>query len=187
MSIIGITAHAQVRLDVKTSWSEKKGLAAAKLGLLSAIDAAEWAANEEFGEDYAVWLRNLRKFTGTNDSLIVALDIEIREPSLFGPGTLKGTEHVEVRYRIPGAGTASPTDAAFTRAEERARDIETYSDLISGAVASFVPKGGSLVRPVLQKILTGVGIVPRHEEIVEAVILGTAVEAALRKSLSRPL
>jgi hypothetical protein len=58
---------------------------------------SDWGSVTEFGEDYALWLRNIRH-EHVGDSIRVTLDLELRSGSLFEEGDLISTRSIVATY-----------------------------------------------------------------------------------------
>ena len=168
-------AQAQVRIDVKTKWVEKKELAAAKHGVIAAIGADPETAVTEFGEDYALWIKNLHRTKEGKERVVVTLDLELRKPSLMGEGELIEKKEVRLRYdpRVLDSLRSDQGTAATITAQREEHDY--WNRLIGTAIGNLVPKGGAFVAPILTALLHNVNAPPSPEEICEAVLIGARV------------
>lgn len=165
---------AQVRIDVKTKWLEKKELTAAKQGIIAAINAAPSTAVTEFGEDYALWIKNLHRAKGMNDTVVVTLDLELRKPSFVSQGDLIAKHELVLRYDPRSLDSLRLLGEVSTTIAACRREYEYWNRLIGTAVANVVPKGGTLVAPVVTAVLQKVNQAPTLEEFCEAVLIGVA-------------
>lgn len=165
-------AQAQVRIDVKTKWLEKKELTAAKHGVIAAIEADPAIAVTEFGEDYALWIKNLHRTKEGKERVVVTLDLELRKPSLMGEGELMEKKRLMLRYdpRALDSLRSDQGTAATITAQREEHDY--WNRLIGTAIGNLVPKGGAFVAPVLTALLHNVNAPPSPEEICEAVLIG---------------
>lgn len=163
---------AQVRIDVKTKWLEKKELTAAKHGVIAAIEADPAIAVTEFGEDYALWIKNLHRTKEGKERVVVTLDLELRKPSLMGEGELIEKKEVRLRYdsRVLDSLRSERGTAATITAQREEHDY--WNRLIGTAIGNLVPKGGAFVVPVLTALLHNVNAPPSPEEVCEAVLIG---------------
>jgi hypothetical protein len=102
---------AQVLIDVKTKFSEKKELHFLKLALMTSLDTTGWARTSEIGEHFSVWLKNYRSW-GSGDSICSECDLEIHPPSLLTEGECLNASHLLVGFDTSGlAPNLEPTDS----------------------------------------------------------------------------
>lgn len=183
--VLSPSLSAQVRIDVKTKWLEKKELTAAKQGIIAAINAAPSTAVTEFGEDYALWIKNLHRAKGMNDTVVVTLDLELRKPSFVSQGDLIAKHELVLRYDPHSLDSLRLLeDVANTIAVCR-REYEYWNHLIGAAVANVVPKGGALVAPVVTALLHKVNEAPTPEQLCEAVLIGVVVVEWMDSEIAR--
>lgn len=175
---------AQVRIDVKTKWLEKKELTATKGGVIAAIDAAPSMVITEFGEDYALWLKNLHRTTEGEELVVLTLDLELRKPSLVSEGDLIAKSVLVLRYdpRSLDSLRSEPEMTATIRAQHDQYDH--WNRLIAGTLGNLVPKGGAIIAPILTALLQEVNEAPAPEEICEAVLVGVRVVEWLQGRVS---
>lgn len=164
-----------VTFDVKTPFSEKLDLAAAKNGTVLILMESEWGGVREYGEDYALWLRDIRR--GRNgDSVTVTLQVELRAASLFGEGTLLDSRSISAAYH-PQDDWARHGSAG---AVELVCGIETCAEIGTMVAGIFHPAAATLVRTAAEGLETLMpGSLPQMK--LEAMILGTKVAAAARQ------
>ncbi len=170
---------AQVQIDVKTKWLEKKELAAVKGGVIATVNALPWASCTEFGEDYSLWLKNLHRTKGKEGSVIVSLEVEVRTPSLFGNGTLLRKEKVQVQYNAQLLDSIGSTKEVVASVESTRNQYDTWNGMIAAAVGTVIPKAKVLAGPIIAEVLSTVNASPKPEEIYEAVLVAAAVADAL--------
>lgn len=92
-------AQQKIFYDFKTKLSEKFQLTHIKNSTELLIIDSDFASVSELVADYALWLKNYRK-TQDQNVFTVKLDIEIREPKIFGEGKLMLKDSVKVIYVI---------------------------------------------------------------------------------------
>lgn len=75
------------KIDVKSSYTNKYTATAAKNGLIGymRLKGAKWCIDNEIGEDYSFWIKNVRS-TNLGDSTILRYDLELRTPALITEG-----------------------------------------------------------------------------------------------------
>ena len=170
---------AQVQIDVKTKWLEKKELTAVKSGVIAAIAELPWASCTEFGEDYSLWLKNLHRTKGKEGSVIVTLEVEVQAPSLFGNGTLLRKAKVQVQYDLQLLDSIGNLEEIVASVENTRHQYETWNGMIGTAVGTLIPKAKELIGPIIAEVLNNVNASPKPEEIYEAVLVATAVAQAM--------
>ena len=86
-------AHSQTKLDLKTPLEDKEKLKLAKAGLAAYLQQAEWASIVNLGEDYSVWIKNLKRgFKG--NVLMFEVDLELKTQADISTGTLISARHI---------------------------------------------------------------------------------------------
>lgn len=174
---------AQIRIDVKTEWREKNKLAPVKHGVLTLLEELPWASSTEFGEDYSLWLRNLRRQLGKDGTVITTLDVEIRTPALFGSGNLLHRRKIESRYRpatLDSVGNIAGIAESVQNQKER---YEEWHRLIGTAISTVLPESKGLAGPVITNALNTINAAPKSTEVYEAMLLGTKLMAVLEETL----
>ena len=170
---------AQVQIDVKTKWFEKKELTATKHGVIAAIEDLQWASCTEFGEDYALWLTNLHRTKGEDTSVIVTLDIEVRTPSLFGKGTAIEQRTITIEYDLGMLDSIGSIQDVAESAEGYRDQYEEWNRTIGSAIGSLLLKGQGLVGPIISGMIGKINAAPKSEEVFEAVLVGAEVAGTL--------
>lgn len=87
--------------DVKTSLSDKLQSTGAKSGVISYLKKSGWADNNEFGEDYSLWITNLVR-TRNNNIVTVDYNLELRTPAaVFNGDLIPGCrKHFTITYNL---------------------------------------------------------------------------------------
>lgn len=175
---------AQVRIDVKTKWLEKKELTAAKHGVIAAIEADPATAVTEFGEDYALWIKNLHRTTDGKNRVAVTLHLELRKPSLMGEGELIEKKEITLRYDSRALDSLRSDRGVSATITARQEEHDYWNRLIGTAIGNVVPKGGAFIAPILTALLHNVNAPPSPEEICEAVLIGARVAEWLERGIA---
>ncbi len=168
-----------VTFDVKTRFSEKLDLAPAKNGAVLILMASDWGGVREYGEDYALWLHDIRR-THNGDSITVTLQVELRAASLFGQGTLLGSRSISAVYHRQDDWARYGSDDAV----ELVRGIETCAEVGTAMAGMLHPGAAALLRTAaggLESLMPAA----LPEMKLEAMILGTKVAAAARQMSGR--
>ncbi len=166
-------AHGQqperVTFDLKTGFFEKLDLTPAKNGTLLVLLESDWAGVREVGEDYALWLGNLRR-EESGDSIHVMLDVELRSPSLFGRGELLASRMIETAYhRRDDWKQHGATSVVAT-----VQTVETCLDVAATAIGFVYPAATAIGRRVIDGLeLMMPAEMPQMK--LEAMIVGTEV------------
>jgi len=93
ISLLACISTAQLKIDLKTPLEDKEKLKLAKAGLGAFLRQAEWAQVVNVGEDYSVWIKNLkRKFKG--NVLHFELDLEVKTAADLTSGKLLSARHI---------------------------------------------------------------------------------------------
>ena len=175
----GLTLSAQVKIDVKTKWSEKKELTVLKHGVIEALDVSVKFDNVEFGEDYALWLRDLKRWSGEGDTIVLELTLEVREASLFQEGTLLSTGKVRLSYDSRTLDSIGNNPDLLRSAEDYQQMFDLLNKLIAEGAGAIVPKAQPLIASLVGLFLKEYNSAPELREIYEGILVGTEVVIAL--------
>ncbi|MBI3005812.1 MAG: hypothetical protein HYY49_10420 [Ignavibacteriales bacterium] len=94
LALLGSTALAQLKIDLKTPLDDKEKLKLAKAGLGAYLRQAEWVEVVNVGEDYSLWIKNLkRRFKG--NTLHFEADLELKTRADLGSGDLVNARHIK--------------------------------------------------------------------------------------------
>lgn len=104
-----VVAQQKKVIDVKTSFAEKRELSPIKHGVITAINASNWAKVEELGETWTLWIADYARVPLQKDSLKVQVLLELRGPSFLRRGKLIKSQQFEIRYSL--RDTARNVDA----------------------------------------------------------------------------
>jgi hypothetical protein len=167
--------HRTTSLDLKTKFSEKLDLSAAKNGALLLLMESDWAGVTEFGEDYALWLRHpVHERRG--DSIVVTLDAELREGSLFEEGDLLASRRITVAYALDDDWKRH-AGASSVRAVVIGESCVAAAALIGKAVYPAATTVAERVVAGLEMMMPG-----DYEQMkLEAVVVGAEVVRAARE------
>ncbi|WP_138431873.1 hypothetical protein [Fodinibius saliphilus] len=90
-------SFAQYSFDVKTDLDEKQDLQVLKQAVKKSIEEANWASNQEMGEDFSLWLTSInRKHEG--DSLTVSIIVHLRTKAMFTKGDFIAGRKITWQY-----------------------------------------------------------------------------------------
>jgi hypothetical protein len=168
-------AQSRVKLDLKTKWLEKPGLTFIKNGARLILNGSEWAEVVEFGEDYALWLRDCNRIE-RGDSVMLTFTIELREPSLFDEAELLGSRSDTLVYPAHGEWTKEGT-ADAVRTVAIAEQCLTAATILAWKLD---PRAGLVVQISLQafdELMPGDAI----ERKMEAMVAGERVAARAKE------
>jgi len=170
-----VSAQEKISFDLKTRFAEKLDLAPAKNGALLILMESEWGSVTEFGEDYALWLRNVvRERRG--DSMMVTLDVELRTGTLFDEGDLLKSRKITVVYHLGDDWKKHGTERVvrLIRAGEAGVEIATAIGEALHPVATRIA----------QRVVDGIELLmpgDYAEMKLEAMAVGSEVVAATRE------
>ncbi len=173
---------AQIAIDLKTSLSQKARTAVVKEGVSRALKESGWARTTEFGEDVAVYLRDLRRQKGGGDTVVVRLDVDICAPSFLRKGKEIASRTIEIRY----AGGALDSLAADPESGVDLDDYQMTTELVNQVItiaAEVIPFPHPMIRSVLTGVAHSLNRKPTDGEIVEATMLGVRTVAMLAEVL----
>jgi len=90
------------KFDVKTALSDKLQSTGAKSGLISYLKKSGWADNNEFREDYSLWITNLIRTRKSSNQVILDFNLELRTPAAFFDGDLIPgcRKHFTINYNL---------------------------------------------------------------------------------------
>lgn len=168
-----------VTFDVKTRFCEKLDLTAAKNGAVLILMQSDWGGVREYGEDYALWLRDIRR-SRIGDSIAVTLQVELRAASLLGEGELLGSGSISAVYHPQDDWSRYGSDDAVGLV----RGVETCAEIGTAVAGIFYPAATAIVRTAAGGLeLLMPGSLPQMK--LEAMILGTKVALAARQMSGR--
>lgn len=182
-------AFSQIKIDIKTPMEDKEKLRLAKAGLGAYLRQAEWAEVVNFGEEYSVWIKDLkRKFKG--NILYFDVKLELRTRADLGVGDLVSER--TIRDTIDLGAIASNT--TFEEREvlvlvgQQLQKNNKYKPLpmVLGSV-THVPLAG----PVLEQGLKYLGVDLESnftpDQAVEAMVLGAVLISNLKDMIDEHL
>ena len=180
-----ISVFSQLKIDLKTPMEDKEKLKLAKAGLGAYLRQAEWAEVVNFGEDYSVWIKNLkRRFTG--NVLHVEVNLELRTRADLGVGDLISARTIcDTMYLGAIANvTTFEEREIIVRVGEQLQKNNKYKPLplVLGSV-THVPLAG----PVLEQGLKYLGVDLESkftpDQAVEAMVLGAVLISNLKEMI----
>lgn len=93
------SSFSQIKLDLKSKFSEKSEISAVKNGALLFLKKLGDYQIVEFGEDYSVWFSSYSA-TLANDTIFISYSIDLRTPAAISPGKIVKTQSVSVEYPV---------------------------------------------------------------------------------------
>jgi len=174
--VLSSSAQAQYKFDVKTALEEKQDLHNIKMGLIQAIKESSWASVADVGEDYSLWLSDLRR-VHKMDSLYVVVKIEVRTKAMFTRGKLVHGRDVGIRYHWEKS-TVHEQDRPEGKeiSPQVAQNLKKLMGLSAGL--EFVP-AGNLLNITPEKASEAVAAMksitqdnPSLVEVMEALMIG---------------
>jgi hypothetical protein len=87
-------------VDIKTDWFDKSELQGMKAGILSYVDQVEWMDEQEFGEDFEIWLDNVQRTQISEIRTKIRVDLIIKKSTTFGADEVYN-ERIEFYYDMP--------------------------------------------------------------------------------------
>ena len=174
---------AQIAIDVKTPWLEKHRLRGLKGGIAAAIDAAPWGRTTEFGEDYVVLLRDLKRSRGGADTVVLSVTVDLRSASILGRGDELSSRSIEIRY----CGKVLDSLAVEIDGQGGGLVDPAYGPLVDRLIATGVnmlPISNPFVKVLLTAAITTLNEGPAATEIAEGAILATRVVDEIDEMIS---
>lgn len=105
------------KFDVKTSYSDKYSSSGAKNGLIAYLNEANWAEVGEYGEDYSVWINNLKR-SQVNKQVTVSFQFTMNTPANFSNGEVLYSKDISITYDI--TNDVEPSNGILDNAKLRA-------------------------------------------------------------------
>src|SRR5581483_9689706 len=139
--ITPVTATAEIKFDVKTKLHERRQLRLIKLAVVQLINESNWAKVKEFGEDYSLWLKNIkRRLNG--ELIVLELDVEIHGPAMITEGAFIDRRHLTMTYNPSAAEKVNPdkADSLNTMVHEQLNS----AGLLGALVPLFLPVAGPI-------------------------------------------
>lgn len=176
---------AQLKIDLKTPVEDKDKLKLAKAGLGAFLRQAEWASVVNVGEDYSVWVKNIkRRFKG--NVLHFELDLEIRTAADLTSGKLVSARHLKDSVDLSVAAELKTFEAREMNklVEEQLTKNNKYKPVsaVVGTVSS-VPVAGGLVEKGLEYL--GVDLESKFtpDQAIEGMTLGAVMMIQLKEMI----
>jgi len=185
--LIAPAALCQYKIDLKTPAGDKEKLRLAKAGLGSYLRQAEWAKVVNFGEDYSVWIKDLkRKFQG--NVLHFDVTLEIRTTADIGSGDLLSARTIRDTIDLTEIGTKTTFEEReiIIQVEKQLQKNNKYKPLpVVLGVVTGIPFAG----PILQKGLKFLGVdlqaAVSPDQAVESMILGAVLISNLKEMIDQ--
>jgi|GEM_PF-2840538 len=183
------TGSAQgIALDVKTRWSEKNDLAAVKYGVIASIERLGRWSVVEFGEDYSLWLTGLQR-SQRGDSVLVAMTLELRTPSLVRSGEVLQSRTVRIAYTPRALDSLASLPAVAEYIAQYAEEVAKRDRLWQGAWTLIAGKLGgpmlaTLTVGVLATVVDELRHTPSASELCESTLLSIQALASIETMLA---
>jgi len=180
-----VVVLSQIKIDLKTPTGDKEKLRLAKAGLGAYLRQAEWAEVVNLGEDYSVWIKDLkRKFT--DNILHFDVTLEVRTTADVGSGTLLNSRMIQDTIDLSAIGSKTTFEdrEIIAKIEEQIRKNHKYKPIpvVLGTV-SGVPVAGQVLEKGLKFL--GVDLEARvtPDQAVESMVLGAVLISNLREMI----
>jgi hypothetical protein len=184
VSVLSCSISAQkILFDVKTMMQEKEALHVIKVAVINALDNSKWAGTIEVGENYSLWLTNARRET-VGDSMISAIDFDLRTPAMFTRGKHILSKHVEVAFNTQGLSNEPTIDTVamifLNKAVEKMQIIGSITESFTTAGLSPL---SFLIRPFVTGVIKELSRKPSMLETVESNLLAAQAVIVLKNTM----
>jgi hypothetical protein len=177
--------QAQTKIDIKTPVEDKDKLKLAKAGLAAYLQQADWASIVNFGEDYSVWIKNLkRRFKG--NVLMFEVDLELKTTADISTGTLISARHLKDTLDLTEAANLKTFESreAYELVEKQLTKNNKYKPITAVVgTATNVPIAGTVVQQGLKFLGVDVETQYRPDQAIEAMVLGAILVTNLKEML----
>lgn len=173
----------QIKIDLKTPIDDKEKLKLAKSGLGAYLRQVEWAKVVNVGEDYSVWIKNLkRRFKG--NVLHFEVDLELKTTADLGSGKLIDARHIKDSVDLNEAANLKTfEEREMSELVEKQLTKNNKFKPITGIIgtATNVPLAGTVVQKGLEYL--GVDLESKFtpDQAIEAMTLGAVLIVALKE------
>jgi hypothetical protein len=176
---------AQLKLDLKTPLEDKEKLKLAKAGLGAYLRQAEWANVVNVGEDYSVWIKNLkRRFKG--NTLYFELDLEIKTAADLTSGKLISARHIKDSVDLATVAELKTFEAREMNklVEEQLTKNNKYKPVtaVVGTVTN-VPVAGGIVGKGLEYLGVDLESKLTPDQAIEGMTLGAVMMIQLKEMI----
>lgn len=183
--LIQIASSAQIKIDVKTPQEDKEKLRFAKAGLGAYLRQAEWAEVVNIGEDYSVWIKNLkRRFVG--NVLHFTVTLEVRTTADIGSGKLLSGRTITDTIDLSSLGSKTTFEEReiIGHVEEQIQKNNKYKPLpLVLGTATGVPIAGPIVEKGLKYIGVDLEAEVTPDQAIESMVLGAVLIVNLKEML----
>lgn len=171
---------AQVAFDVKTTMEEKSQLHVIKIAVINSLQQSNWATVKEVGEDYSLWLTNLRR-SSSGDSITTVIDFDLRTPAMLTRGKHLDARRVSISFDTTGvssvqASNDSLINGLLVQGLQSSGLLEEFTKLF----ASSIPFGSFFVNSFASKVLKELNRQPTPLESLEANLVAAKAVVALQ-------
>jgi uncharacterized protein YpmB len=179
------SVSAQIKIDIKTPIEDKEKLKLAKAGLGAYLQQAEWASIVNFGEDYSVWVRNLkRRFKG--NILVFEVDLDLKTRADISTGSLISSRHLQDTVDLTDAANLKTFESreAYEFVEKQLTKNNKYKPItaVVGTVTN-VPIAGGVVQQGMKYLGVDVEAQYTTDQAIEAMVLGAVLISNLKEML----
>ena len=183
--LLACVSTAQLKIDLKTPVEDKEKLKLAKAGLGAFLRQADWAHVVNVGEDYSVWVKNLkRRFKG--NILHFELDLEIKTAADLTSGKPVSARHIKDSVDLAAAAELKTFEAREMNklVEEQLKKNNKYKPVsaVVGTVTN-VPVAGGIVEKGLEYF--GVDLESKFtpDQAIEGMTLGAVMMIHLKEMI----
>lgn len=180
--LVGDVAFAQVKIDIKTPVADKEKLKFAKSGLGAYLRQSEWAEVVNVGEDYSVWIKNLkRRFKG--NVLHFEVDLELKTNADIGSGKLIDRRHIKDSVDLQEAAdlkTFEEREMSLLVEKQLMKNNKFKPATIIVGTATNVPLAGTVVSQGLKYLGVDLESEFTPDQAIEAMTLGAVLIVPLK-------
>ncbi len=183
--IFSAVACAQVKIDLKTSVEDKEKLKLAKAGLGAYLRQTEWAQVVNFGEDYSVWIKRLkRRFKG--NMLHFEVDLELRTTADVTSGKLLAARHTSDSVdlnEVANLKTFEEREVHKLVEQQLTKNNKFKPATAIIGTATNVPVAGTVVQEGLKYLGVELESAFTPDQAIEAMTLGAVLIVQLKEML----
>jgi hypothetical protein len=147
---------------------EKSQLHVIKIAVINSLQQSTWATVKEVGEDYSLWLTNLKR-SSTGDSITTEIDFDLRTPAMLTRGKHLDARRVSISFDTTEvssvqASNDSLINGLLVQGLQSSGVLEEFTKLF----ASSIPFGSFFVSSFTSKVLKELNRQPTPLESLEA-------------------
>lgn len=174
------TFSQRIKLDIKTTFEEKKNIAHIKAAVLECINQSDIFENVEFGEDYSLWLINYGRSMNQGE-ILIELDVELRSPAMITRGRLIDRKRLFERITLDEIA-AVKTGEMSKVIQEKIKQIsllkENFRKVVASQFFNLIPikePFSILIGIIISKTEKETGLNVSESQAAEAIIISNEV------------